>query len=208
MEEDFFFSIDTPSMGLYKEKGSKFLSFAVPITDEADAKVQISSLIKEYYDARHHCYAYILGADKELFRLSDDGEPSGTAGRPIHGQLLSFNVTNILLLVVRYFGGIKLGTSGLAQAYKAAAKDAMENATIVKKYIQEYYHTDFPFPATNKVMNLLARNQTQILSQTFTDKVSLTFSIRKSLAANLSLALQNIQGVEVEKISHQHAVCR
>lgn len=208
MEEDLFFSIDTPSTGIYKEKGSKFLAFAIPITNEADAKTQISSFVKEYHDARHHCYAYILGTDKKLFRFSDDGEPSGTAGRPIYGQLLSFNVTNILLVVIRYFGGIKLGTSGLIQAYKAAARDAMENAIIAKKYIQTFYRTDFPFPVTNKVMNLLDRNATQILSQTFTDKASITFSIRKSFAEDLSLSLKKIHGVAIEKISEQDAVCR
>lgn len=198
MEDDLFFTIKKPTTGIYKEKGSRFISFALPVTNETEAKTQLTALTKEYHDARHHCFAYILGHNKQLFRFSDDGEPSGTAGRPIYGQLLSFNVTNVLLVVIRYFGGTKLGTSGLIKAYKNAAKDALEKASIEKKHVQEHYHIVFPFPAINEVMNLLNKNNVNILSQSFTDRVSLSFSVRKSFAENLSKTLSKISGVKIE----------
>ncbi|GHU85784.1 hypothetical protein FACS1894153_1650 [Bacteroidia bacterium] len=122
------FTISKPAQGLYKEKGSKFISFAFPVTNEDDAKEQIAAIKKKYYDARHHCYAYVIG---DKVRINNDREPSNTAGRPIYGQLLSKNLDHILLIVVRYFGGTKLGTGGLVQAYKAAATDALSNAEIV-----------------------------------------------------------------------------
>lgn len=198
MEDDLFFTIKKPTTGIYKEKGSRFISFALPVTNETEAKTQLTALTKEYHDARHHCFAYILGHNKQLFRFSDDGEPSGTAGRPIYGQLLSFNVTNVLLVVIRYFGGTKLGTSGLIKAYKNAAKDALEKASIEKKHVQEHYHIVFPFPAINDVMNLLNKNNVNILSQSFTDRVSLSFSVRKSFAENLFETLSKISGVKIE----------
>jgi uncharacterized YigZ family protein len=122
-----------PAEAIFKEKRSKFLAFAYPVESETEIKENISYLKKKYHDARHHCYAYILGADKSSYRMNDDGEPSGTAGRPIHGQLLSKEVTNVLIVVVRYFGGVKLGTGGLRVAYKLAAKEVLENATIIEK---------------------------------------------------------------------------
>ena len=132
MLDDTYKTIASTSEGIYKEKGSKFLAFAIPVVSEAEIKEHIDKIKKEYYDARHHCYAYILGADKATYRINDDGEPSGTAGRPIHGQLLSKDLTNTLVVVVRYFGGIKLGVSGLITAYKAATKDALDNAVVIE----------------------------------------------------------------------------
>jgi uncharacterized YigZ family protein len=128
-----FKTISAPAEAIFKEKRSKFLAFAFPVENEIEIKEKITFLKKKYHDARHYCYAYILGADKSSNRMNDDGEPSGTAGRPIHGQLLSKDVTNVLVVVVRYFGGIKLGTGGLRVAYKMAAKEVMENVTIVVK---------------------------------------------------------------------------
>jgi len=128
-------TIATPAEAVFKEKRSKFLAFAYPVENEAEIKEKIAFLKKKYHDARHHCYAYILGADKSAYRMNDDGEPSGTAGRPIHGQLLSKEVTNVLIVVVRYFGGIKLGTGGLRVAYKLAAKEVMDSAIIIEKFI-------------------------------------------------------------------------
>jgi len=126
-------TISAPAEAIFKEKRSKFLAFAYPVENEIEIKEKIASLKKKYHDARHHCYAYILGAEKLVYRMNDDGEPSGTAGRPIYGQLLSKDVTNVLIVVVRYFGGIKLGTGGLRVAYKMAAKAVLENAQIVVK---------------------------------------------------------------------------
>jgi len=128
-------TIAAPAEAIFKEKRSKFLAFAFPVENEAEIKEKIAFLKKKYHDARHYCYAYILGADKSAYRMNDDGEPSGTAGRPIHGQLLSKEVTNVVVVVVRYFGGIKLGTGGLRVAYKLAAKEVMDNAIIIEKNI-------------------------------------------------------------------------
>ena len=128
-------TLSAPAEAIYKEKRSKFLAFAYPVENETEIKDKIAALKKKYHDARHHCYAYILGADKSAYRMNDDGEPSGTAGRPIHGQLLSKEVTNVLIVVVRYFGGVKLGTGGLRVAYKLAAKEVLEKATIIEKKI-------------------------------------------------------------------------
>jgi len=133
MAEIIIKTISLPSEAIYKEKRSKFLAFAYPVENETEIKEKIAFLKKKYHDARHHCYAYILGAEKAIYRMNDDGEPSGTAGRPIHGQLLSKDVTNVLVVVVRYFGGVKLGTSGLRIAYKMATKEVLEKSTIIEK---------------------------------------------------------------------------
>jgi uncharacterized YigZ family protein len=130
-----FSTISAPVEAIFKEKRSKFISFAYPVENESEIKERIAFLKKKYHDASHHCYAYILGADKSAYRVCDDGEPSGTAGRPIHGQLLSKDLTDVLVVVVRYFGGIKLGTGGLRVAYKLAAKEVLENAIIVEKKV-------------------------------------------------------------------------
>ncbi|MDR2971748.1 MAG: YigZ family protein [Bacteroidales bacterium] len=135
MKKITFYTISEPAEAIFKEKKSKFLAFAFPVENEAEIKEKVAFLKKKYHDARHHCYAYILGAEKLKYRMNDDGEPSGTAGNPIHGQLLSKEVTNVLIVVVRYFGGIKLGTGGLRVAYKLAAKKVLENATIIEKIV-------------------------------------------------------------------------
>jgi uncharacterized YigZ family protein len=133
MEKSTYKTISAPTEAIYKEKRSKFFAFAFPVENEAEIKEKITFLKKKYHDARHHCYAYIMGADKLTYRVNDGGEPSGTAGRPIHGQLLSKEVTNVLIVVVRYFGGVKLGTGGLRVAYKLAAKEVLEKAQIIEK---------------------------------------------------------------------------
>jgi uncharacterized YigZ family protein len=135
MDNNTFNTITAPAKAIFKEKRSKFHAFAYPVENEAEIKEKIAFLKKKYHDARHHCYAYILGADKSAYRMNDDGEPSGTAGRPIHGQILSKDLTNVLVVVVRYFGGVKLGTGGLRVAYKLAAKEVLENALIVEKNV-------------------------------------------------------------------------
>jgi uncharacterized YigZ family protein len=135
MENSTIKTIFAPAEAIFKEKRSKFLAFAFPVENEAEIKEKIAFLKKKYHDARHHCYAYILGADKSVYRMNDDGEPSGTAGRPIHGQLLSKEVTNVLIVVVRYFGGVKLGTGGLRVAYKMAAKEVLEKSQIIEKSV-------------------------------------------------------------------------
>lgn len=152
---DTYRSIAAPSKGIYKELGSKFLAFAHPVETEEEAKNIIAALRKEYFDARHHCFAWRLGLTGEPYRFSDDGEPSSTAGRPIHGQLLSQELSDILVVVVRYFGGVKLGVPGLIRAYRTATQDALANATIIEKVAGEHFTIQFGYLQMNDVMKVL-----------------------------------------------------
>src|SRR5574344_2074526 len=152
---DQYKTLKNQSNGIYKEKGSKFLAFAYPVYNEDEIKQIVNEKKREFYDARHCCYSWHLGLDANNFRANDDGEPSGTAGRPIHGQILSAGLTNILIVVVRYFGGIKLGTSGLINAYKAAAADAIANAEIIDKTVNNFYRISFSYEAMNDVMKVI-----------------------------------------------------
>lgn len=162
---DTYRTIESLSEGLYKEKGSKFLSFAEPVSSLDEVKERIAYYKKAYFDARHVCYAYVLGPDGDEYRVSDDGEPSGTAGRPIHGQIRSNNLTNILVVVVRYFGGILLGTGGLIVAYKEATADALTHAMIVEKDVLFERLLAFPYEKMNEVMRVMKDTQSQILEQ-------------------------------------------
>lgn len=162
-------TIEAQAEGLYKEKGSKFLSFAIPVRSVEEVKTILETYRKEYYDARHVCYAYMLGADREEFRANDDGEPSGTAGRPILGQINSFGLTNILVIVVRYFGGILLGTGGLIVAYKEATQDALNNASIVERDVMLYKEWRFSYEKMNDVMKALKAIEAKILEQGYED---------------------------------------
>ncbi len=153
--KDTYKSLSAPSEGIYKDKGSKFLSFAFPVETEEEVKELLEQKVKEYYDARHHCYAYRLGIEGETFRFNDDGEPSSTAGRPIYGQILSHELSDILIIVVRYFGGTKLGVPGLIKAYKAAAADAIESGEIVEKISSARCTVNFAYEAMDKVMKIL-----------------------------------------------------
>ena len=152
---DTFKSISGPAEGLYKEKGSKFLAFAYPVVSEEEVRAALEKIRKEYYDARHHCYAYRLGLSGDVWRYNDDGEPSSTAGRPIYGQILSRELSDVLIVVVRYFGGIKLGVPGLIRAYKAAAADALDHAEVVEKVASEGYAVTFDYVAMDRVMRVL-----------------------------------------------------
>lgn len=177
--DDTYYTITSRSTGLYKEKGSKFIAFAIPVLNETEVKAELERLRKEYYDARHHCYAYVTGFDKSSWRVNDDGEPSGTGGRPIHGQIQSKDLTNILLVVVRYFGGIKLGVSGLINAYKTAAADALAQAEIVEKTVNEIYELKFDYEAMNDIMKIVKDDGLLLLDTQFDLKCSLTYKIRK-----------------------------
>ena len=152
---DTYRSIAAPAKGIYKELGSKFLAFAHPVETEDQAKEILAAVRKEYFDARHHCFAWRLGLTGEPYRLSDDGEPSSTAGRPIHGQLLSQELSDILVVVVRYFGGVKLGVPGLIRAYRTATQDALANARIVEKVAGEHFTLKFGYLQMNDVMKVL-----------------------------------------------------
>jgi uncharacterized YigZ family protein len=200
MFDDTYRTISAPSEGLYKEKGSKFLAFAFPVTTVEEVKAHLDELRKKYFDARHHCYAYILGPSKESYRLNDDGEPSGTGGRPIHGQLLSADLTNTLIVVVRYFGGILLGASGLANAYKAAARDAIANASIKECTIDISYRLHFEYPLMNDVMRILKEQNLTPRNQVFLLDCQLDVSVRQSQSVRAYEALTKLYGLKIETL--------
>lgn len=162
-----FFTLASASQGLYKEKGSKFLSFAYPVKTEEDVKEKLASLRKEYYDARHHCYAWMLGAEKKYFRANDDGEPNHSAGDPILGQIRSKNLTNVLIVVVRYFGGTKLGVGGLIAAYKVAAEHALVAGTIIEEEVTMQLEWNFPYASMNEVMRLVKEFDLHLVKHLF-----------------------------------------
>ena len=198
MFDDTYHTIAGPAEGLYKEKGSKFLAFAFPVRSVEEVKQHLDRLRKEYFDARHHCYAYILGPRKDAYRVNDDGEPSGTGGRPIHGQLLSADLTDTLIVVVRYFGGILLGASGLANAYKAAARDAIGNAEVVEKTIDVSYRLHFEYALINDVMRMLKELGVQPRNQEFNLDCRMDVSVRQSQSVRVYDALSKLYGLEIE----------
>ncbi len=195
--DDTYFTINSRATGIYKERGSKFLATAIPVKDENEVKQELELIRKEYYDARHHCYAYVLGFDKAAWRANDDGEPSGTAGRPIHGQIQSHDLTNILIVVVRYFGGIKLGVSGLINAYKTAASDALSNAEIVERTVDEFYEIKFNYEAMNDIMKIVKDDGLHLVNTQFDLECSLTFKIRKKEADRVNEKFRKTYGSKV-----------
>ena len=201
MTDDIYHTIQSPSEGLYKEKGSKFLAFAWPVKSLDEVKVHLEQLRKDYFDARHHCYAYIIGAENPVWRANDDGEPSGTGGRPIYGQLLSAGLTDTLIVVVRYFGGILLGASGLANAYKTAARDAIENATIIEKTVNDRYRLHFEYVLMNDVMRVIKDYGLTPLNQEYNLDCRLELEVRRSQSERLRDTVEKIRGVEIKLVS-------
>ena len=196
---DTYKTIIAPTEGIYKEKGSKFLSFAIPVSSADEVKEIVKNYRKEYYDSRHVCYAYMLGADRKEFRANDDGEPSGTAGRPILGQINSRELTNILVIVVRYFGGILLGTGGLVVAYKEATTDALDQAEVIEKTVDESISIIFDYVLMNEVMRIIKDTNAQITSQSFENQCEMQLSIRKQDAVLLSAKLAKIYGLQIKE---------
>lgn len=196
MFEDTYKTITSPSTGSYSEKRSKFLAYAFPVQTEQQVKERLTEIQKKHNDARHHCYAYILGPRKDAYRMNDNGEPSGTAGRPIHGQLMSKDLTNTLVIVVRYFGGIKLGVSGLQNAYKIAAKEALEAATIIEKTIDETYEVTFEYLQMNNVMQLMKDPYVTIISQQSNLNCTIQFTVRQREAERIVTALKKLGQVK------------
>ncbi len=194
---DSYHSIAGPSSGIYKELGSKFLSFAYPVSNEEQVKGIVADLKKEFFDARHHCYAYRLGPSGEQWRANDDGEPSSSAGRPILGQLLSYGLSDVLIVVVRYFGGTKLGIPGLIRAYKGAASDALSNARIVEKINSRTLIVSFDYINMEPVMKIVKNLNPEIIDQTFDIRCSFRLSIRETMYEELSTALSNVEGAEM-----------
>lgn len=198
---DYYKTIDQPFTGIFKDKGSKFLSFAYPVNSEEEVKPIIASLKKEHHSARHHCFAWRLGTEEIYFRANDDGEPSSTAGKPILGQLQSYELTNILVVVVRYFGGTLLGVSGLINAYKNATINVLENAKIVQKPIEKKYKLRFSYNELNDVMTIAKRENLNIINTKFEIDCEISFSIRKSEADKIFEIFTNFYGVKIEKLN-------
>lgn len=184
-KDEFLTITDTPAEGFYSEKRSKFLAFAFHVTSEEEVKQYVAEFRKKYYDARHVCWAYMLGADRTDFRANDDGEPSSTAGKPILGQINKNELTDILIIVVRYYGGVNLGTSGLIVAYRTAAAGAIANAEIVSQFVEEEVVFDFPYIMMNDVMKIIKDMSPRIISQTYDNTCEMKLSIRKSEAPML-----------------------
>ena len=196
---DLYLTLAAPSEGLYKEKMSKFISFAIPVESVAEAKEQISNYQKRYHDARHVCWAYMIGPRRTDFLSSDNGEPSGTAGKPILGQINSFGLTNVVVIVVRYFGGIKLGTSGLIVAYREAAREALGAATIVERHEMADISFTFPYLAMNDVMKLLKSGEVEIKHQVFDNACEMVLSVRLDHYDALKERLNDIDGVTLSE---------
>jgi uncharacterized YigZ family protein len=190
---DTYLSISAPAEGAYRDKGSRFLAFAFPVEGEPDVKRHLAAIRQAHYGARHHCYAYRIGKGGGQFRANDDGEPSGTAGKPILGQLLSANLTNVLVAVARYFGGTLLGTSGLTAAYRSAAAAAIANAQVVQRTWDVELTAQFPYASLNAVMKLVKDEALRVLSQDFgSERCSISLSVRESKAQRVREIVREI----------------
>lgn len=195
--KDTYKTIDKASTGYYKDKGSKFIAEAISVDSEEKVKEILEKIKSKYHDARHHCYAYRLGFDKSIFRINDDGEPSGTAGKPIYGQIRSKDLTNILIVVIRYFGGTKLGVRGLINAYKAAAQDSLENTNIITKTVNDIFRLDFAYPLMNDVMRIIKEENLQQSKQKFEISCSLEFLVRKKESKRIFEHFDKIKNLEI-----------
>ena len=196
---DSYKTIEGISEGLYTEKRSKFLSFAIPVRNVEEVKAYVAEYQKKFYDARHVCYAYMLGPKRLDFRANDNGEPSGTAGKPILGQINSNELTDILVIVVRYFGGIKLGTSGLIVAYRLAAAEAISAATVIEKTVDEDVTFFFEYPFMNDVMRIVKEENPQIVSQGYDTDCVMTLRIRSGLMPTLKARLEKVETLHFDE---------
>lgn len=192
MADDSYRTIKQIAEGYYTEKRSRFISYAIPVRTVEEAKEQVEKYRKDYYDARHVCWAYMLGADRKTFRANDDGEPSSTAGKPILGQINSNELTDILIVVIRYFGGIELGTSGLIVAYRTAAAEAIAAAEIEERTVDEDITVLFEYPFLNSIMRIVKEDKPTVVSQRFEMDCEMTLRIRQGDAARLKLRLLKV----------------
>ena len=190
--EDTYKTIAEPSEGIYTEKRSKFIAIALPVRTLDEIKAHLETYQKKYYDARHCCYAYVLGSDRADFRANDDGEPSSTAGKPILGQLNRLELTDVLVVVIRYYGGVNLGTGGLIVAYRTATEDALSKAVIEEKFVKERITYRFTYPMINAVMRVVKETGARIVSQSFDNDCEIVLSIRQSLAEGLQARLDKL----------------
>ena len=199
MIEDTYKTIAAPAEGLYTEKRSKFIAIALPVRTVDEVKTWLDTYQKKYYDARHVCYAYMLGPERKDFRANDNGEPSGTAGKPILGQINSNGLTDILVIVVRHFGGIKLGTSGLIVAYRTAAAEAIDAATVLEKTVDAEVTVLFEYPFMNDVMRIVKEEGPVIVSQGYDTDCSMTLRIRSSLMPRLRQRLEKVETLRIDE---------
>ena len=197
IQEDTYKTIIGVAEGIYTEKRSKFIAIAIPVHTVEEIKQNLDIYQKKYYDARHVCYAYMLGHERKDFRANDNGEPSGTAGKPILGQINSNGLTDILIVVVRYFGGIKLGTSGLIVAYKAAAAEAIANATIIEKTVDDEIAVAFEYPFMNDVMRIVKEEEPEILEQSYDMDCLMKLRIRRSMMGKLRARLEKVETARI-----------
>lgn len=197
LQSDTYKTISGISESVYTEKRSKFIAIALPVRTHEEIKAYLEQYQKQYYDARHVCYAYMLGHERKDFRANDNGEPSGTAGKPILGQINSYELTDILIIVVRYFGGIKLGTSGLIVAYRTAAAAAIANAEIVEKTVDEDITVVFEYPFMNDVMRIVKEEQPEILQQSYDMDCRMSLRIRRSLIEKLKARLEKVETARI-----------
>jgi len=195
METDTYLTIKAFSQGVYKDKGSRFIAYAYPVSSTDEIKIILEDVRKEYHDARHHCFAYMLGQDRQTWRVSDDGEPSGTAGRPILGQINSFGLTNILIIVTRYFGGKLLGISGLINAYRSAAEAAIINGEIIEKVIRDFFELRFPYSSMSDVMKIIKDEGLAQSEQRFDQTCRLIVSFKHSSRERIINLFSRVEGL-------------
>lgn len=195
---DSYLTLARSSEGLFKDRGSKFLYFGFRVNSEEEIRINLASLRKTYFDASHHCYAWVMGRDGSVFRANDDGEPNHSAGDPILGQIRSKQLTNVLIVVVRYFGGTKLGVSGLIQAYKTSAALAIEENEILQEWVKLQPELSFPYPMTNEVMKVVKANNLEIIAQQMGLDCKITLSMRKSLSGQILAKLEKIENLSIK----------
>jgi uncharacterized YigZ family protein len=193
--QDSYNTLEKPAEGIYREKGSRFLAFGYPIVQVEEAKNIISVLTKKYHDARHHCYAYRIGCTKEICKTSDDGEPSGTAGKPIYGQLLANDLTNILVVVVRYFGGSLLGKGGLINAYRSATADMLAHAILIKRFAEVKISITFPYGMLNQVMKILKDTDLTPVEPVYDTMSAMVLVVRRNIYTSMIERLEAIPGL-------------
>ncbi len=198
--DDIYRTLKEPSKGLCKDRGSKFIALAYPVDTLDQVKEILATLRKEYHDARHHCYAWRIGPGEQNYRVNDDGEPTNSAGKPILGQIQSMHLNNILIVVVRYFGGTLLGVGGLIQAYRTAAREAVEAGTVIEKYYLSGIRITFPYPLLNEVLKIARDHKSEIVQQDFSESCSVVLRIRSGLAERVTTQLNRIESVEAKPV--------
>lgn len=202
MEPDSYNTIEKEGEGVFKDRGSKFIARAFPVETAENVKEILTALRKEYYDARHHCYAYRINPEAEQYRSNDDGEPSGTAGKPILNQLLSKELMNVLVVVIRYFGGTKLGVSGLINAYKSATNEALNNVSIVNRFIYRQIVIRFEYPMINPVMKLVKEEEIEMLEQNFGINCVIKIQVKKNVLEKIIFKLEDMREISFDVLEN------